>query len=1088
MAEERNIRHLIQAIFETRGWQEYTRRITDAGKVMEKYSTTYRKKTGEIVRATRQIKDGQESLTVTTRKGVSVQNDFIKALRRVAIVVPVWFAFRRVMMSVVTTIQEGARYLYEMNKAFTKASLVVHTLEDIDKVNDNLQKGFEDLALKVGESSTEIAKAFYRFGTLGIEASKAWAGAQASIKQAVATMGDIDTIAKANALAISLLGDTLGDYLPLNERLNFFTAKQVVLWKTNLMESNEFAMALERFLPTAKTLNLTLDQTVALLATLHSAGIRGSKAGRLLRTTFLRLIQNLPRVGKELKVLVKAGDDTFTTLMNILDEFYDRWKKTGGKLSPELNRLFRQIFGGVRSQEVARALSVMYKVLKKNIDLINAQGIPTQEKINRIMKEYEAQLNKVTNAYFKLIEKNRELRRQIGEELVKAFQSLIASDPTEAMERLNKILTTLLATLRVLKKHSKEVTIVFGLLVGTTIPAMIQKINILRKSILSLQAVLIATGGNLKSVFSFLLKTPIGLAITAFTTVLYGLGKYEEKVKGVSKSNRVFASSTKSASEAIKSLIDKFKELKSPEELAEAKSQIEELMKVLDSLKETAKGAPLAERTRIYESLSTLYRIVGDLGKEYQKRKGEFEKQGIKIGGAVVSPELEEQLRLLDKSVKYVEMQAAGYSSMEITQEKLNDYIDEMVNQYNKVLRIQKEKGNEEAKSLEYVSREQILTLLMRKEYDKIKELLNLQDDSEEKILKMRQLQRDVLKEQIKLIQSYADEIRSTFQSALTDLLKTGQINKFFDTLKEKFSSLYYETIAKKVTSLLSQSTGIFKTLGEQFAKIEFGSIGAPILTASELGSRKYYDAIVRASEAGSKLYAGASATTGTAGGGLYTPTGYYPGGYAPKRRIYVPETKGWIEVGYRDVVGSYNPFQLPIAAPYYAGYGTPTITTPSGGWDVYRQIAYSHAPLWKKSAGSFWGNQTYGQVAGQIGMGALLGGLGSRSWQGAVGGAFTGLGIALAASHPFLAMASIFVGSLISATKKHTETVTRQQSVQVASRIDVTNKQLEIVNRNLVALRSDIRTYLLPESAYFSEKRNIEDEFSINSRRGLTG
>ena len=70
--------------------------------------------------------------------------------------------------------------------------------------------------------------------------------------------------------------------------------------------------------------------------------------------------------------------------------------------------------------------------------------------------------------------------------------------------------------------------------------------------------------------------------------------------------------------------------------------------------------------------------------------------------------------------------------------------------------------------------------------------------------------------------------------------------------------------------------------------------------------------------------------------------------------------------------------------------------------------------------------------------------------------------------------------------TQKDTVTVeSRQQTLQVASRIDVTNRTLELVNRNLIALRQEL-TYIMPRSAYFSESRgNIEDQFSIDSRRG---
>jgi hypothetical protein len=68
---------------------------------------------------------------------------------------------------------------------------------------------------------------------------------------------------------------------------------------------------------------------------------------------------------------------------------------------------------------------------------------------------------------------------------------------------------------------------------------------------------------------------------------------------------------------------------------------------------------------------------------------------------------------------------------------------------------------------------------------------------------------------------------------------------------------------------------------------------------------------------------------------------------------------------------------------------------------------------------------------------------------------------------------------------QKNTTTSSSTADAQIASKINVTNRNLEIINRNLVALRSDVRTYMLPGSAYFSTKRSLDDEFALDSMRG---
>lgn len=84
--------------------------------------------------------------------------------------------------------------------------------------------------------------------------------------------------------------------------------------------------------------------------------------------------------------------------------------------------------------------------------------------------------------------------------------------------------------------------------------------------------------------------------------------------------------------------------------------------------------------------------------------------------------------------------------------------------------------------------------------------------------------------------------------------------------------------------------------------------------------------------------------------------------------------------------------------------------------------------------------------------------------------------------------MALQLVGSLISAFSggdKKVDVQTRTDTFKVASKIDITNQRLDIINRNLLAIK-DTMTYMLPESAYFSESVNISDQFSLHARRGL--
>lgn len=138
-------------------------------------------------------------------------------------------------------------------------------------------------------------------------------------------------------------------------------------------------------------------------------------------------------------------------------------------------------------------------------------------------------------------------------------------------------------------------------------------------------------------------------------------------------------------------------------------------------------------------------------------------------------------------------------------------------------------------------------------------------------------------------------------------------------------------------------------------------------------------------------------------------------------------------------------------------------------------------------------GNFNWGKLLGG-GLNSAMAGYAGYRRGGVMSGIMGGVGSALMTfGGPYgavvggaLSLASMLFG--IGRKKKTTIDVQeRSDTLQIASKIDVTNKQLQVVNRNLVALRQDFRTFILPESAYFSEGRGIADSFSISARRGLS-
>ena len=168
-----------------------------------------------------------------------------------------------------------------------------------------------------------------------------------------------------------------------------------------------------------------------------------------------------------------------------------------------------------------------------------------------------------------------------------------------------------------------------------------------------------------------------------------------------------------------------------------------------------------------------------------------------------------------------------------------------------------------------------------------------------------------------------------------------------------------------------------------------------------------------------------------------------------------------------------------------------------SGGGGILGGISSGLKGLFDKitgSLGSFLGGS--GGSGSFSGLGSAIGGIGAgfgafqsakkgdifgATAQGALAGGQLGGGYGA-----IIGGALGFLGSLFHKPKTTVDIQEQTKQFQVSSRIDVTNKKLDTVNRNLVALKQTFETIVLPDSAFLGTKRSLEDQFSVNSRRGI--
>lgn len=321
-------------------------------------------------------KDAGSSLKLLnqTIKDGGVQSKFFgvnlgELAKRAALTIPIWFALRTAIIGIPQAIIQSFNALAEFDKLLQKTKFNLQGFADVESAIDQIRERITALSIETGVSTEQITLAFERFVSAGFDIETAFAGATGAVKTSIALFGDAGQAADTFAAAFKVLVDESENAIPPQEQILKIFAQTAELAKSNVFTFDEFRESLEKFAATAKIANFTQQQTIALLATLNSAAVKGSRGGTLLRTAVQQLVGNLDDVANELGIQVNPQlDNTFDVLVKVVNATSDLNKAS--KITAETTPILAEIFGGIRGTEIAQALIAVRKTLEENLTVL----------------------------------------------------------------------------------------------------------------------------------------------------------------------------------------------------------------------------------------------------------------------------------------------------------------------------------------------------------------------------------------------------------------------------------------------------------------------------------------------------------------------------------------------------------------------------------------------------------------------------------------------------------------------------------------------------------------------------------------------
>ncbi len=456
-----------------------------------------------------------------------------------------------------------------------------------------------------------------------------------------------------------------------------------------------------------------------------------------------------------------------------------------------------------------------------------------------------------------------------------------------------------------------------------------------------------------------------------------------------------------------------------------AKSETAKLTKKAE--KEAAKKASTPE------GIAAAAQEAADAALTFQER----------MAKVALSPSLIKDIKAFNRESEISILESSGANKALIVREKIGNIIanaaDELFNQ---------------EKSQEAINR------LTEVRYGTVEEIVRVMKTLGIDDVQATKVATEMVKERLELTKEMAEEVKSLadeFQGVATDFTKnlmSGTAN-----IKDMMASvvgIYQASFADQVGKMLGD-TGIFSGMAEMFM--------SPLQKARQ----SLYDGIVAGCAEGAKsLAAGVSGKTGvaTAVGGGISQVGQLMSGISS---LFSVSSNQYGVAG-----GKIGPAEQPYGV---AGglIGPAEQATTTSNFSQAGKVAGQAMGV----AGGLYSG--YQGVMAQKGVGTS---------SGILGGAMSG-GMSCSMFGPWGMAIGAVVGGIaggIMGSKKEKWDETQSQTLEITSKLNISNKELSSISRNMIGLRKDMEGYFMPNSAYFSEGLGVSERFSLASQTGHNG
>ncbi len=1099
---------------ETQTMGVFSTKMKDADGHVVTYTKSMRMMGGQFVDTgskTKGMVTGMNQLATSSQKA---SKGVMSLASRALLTIPIWMALRTLFMSVFKVIGNMIKSFTELDKGMRKVMAVAtYTGATQARVYAGLEQKAKQYYVTSSKGMKEITEAMYQIGTAGRSTEEIMLGFNHVLDLSIGTFGSVAQAGKTVSGIMNVFEKQLRKVGGASAQMQYVSDLLATAWKNNQIELSEMATAMQYLGSIGGALDISLEALIATSSVMSDAFLRGGKGGRLIARALIEITKSSDKL-RNLGVIF----DTYAPLdyYDVMNQIHAIYEKQGGSMSFLTDLI--DVFGARGGRAV---LSLMQQWEKFNEEISR-----TPEEIkgaaNSLKKLAEGSWGPIIKRAWREAWKETSLGSGEGVGKKPIVDWLVGLD--EKREKI-KTFNTLIELMGDNFKTTKEEAILLANYIYDLTALSDTYYKILKVGNITGREVHDFRKQNQSDYLERSIKFTDELIEKNQSLFVIEAAIIEARKNAEFKGEPLPANlgqytpsptSKEMGTNAVEFLTEYVSEGKKIEDMNEG--AIMSLAKMLNMEKEK-----LSVIKELFKILTQNVEIRAEETNELQlqqslavrKIQDATNLQKLKLEGANSVTLAEEKIKTSIDNYNFAltksNLSEAEKKKFIVDSEKLlNGQVTNLEDMaiklkeekatWNFILILMKEMANLELKRLEVFGE---INAKQREELDiannlniaKASGLLNAEQliqyeiqlidastaayEGKKKEIILEKLQNELVTTRIKQIAEYSDKLKTTFQEGFSDILM-GESNfeDFFTELSTTMRRGFSDALSENLTEKLFDITGIGEIFGGLASKLKSGyDYHARLLRGV------FQEDALRRGGVGGTVYAGGRGG-GVIGQWMNTPIGgysaTYPGGYSymsgigggaggigigmssdPRGRNLIGRTRGQAaRAGAGGVMLGYSASQsisggTGTGGPQ-AGIGSGLMA--AGGAGVMMGIGF----------GGVAAGAATGIAAGSMGIMAGLTAIGPLGW---------------------IAIGAILIGTLFSsgvfggADKEQETRETKETTKAITSRIDISNKELAWVNRNLVSLKQEL-TFIMQESYYFRERSETEN-FSIGSARG---